>query len=252
MTGDDVIVAMALPAVTRIDRRVPKTLLAEHGAPTAADKRAMTEDIESLQWVAALKPGTIGVPAFRDDERTYEEIAVMRLTLRHKARAERLMALVHRAIPYPVALVTETDARIVVSVAHIRRSHAETGKTVLADHLVSAAWEWDAPDPVPHEFRAALALSTLSTTSLLSLYQAWMDVVISFQAWRVTGTFVLPSSPVQAEARRQALATLAQVDAEVARLRTEAGCTTQTARKADINVTLKRLREARAAAEANL
>jgi regulator of protease activity HflC (stomatin/prohibitin superfamily) len=79
-----------------------------------------------------------------------------------------------------------------------------------------------------------------------------MDVIVSFQAWRVTGVFTLPRSPLQAEARREALVTLAQLDAEVTRLRSEASRTTQVARRADINVALKRLREARAAAEANL
>jgi hypothetical protein len=31
------------------------TLLTEHGAPTAADKRRVSDGIERVQWVAALK-----------------------------------------------------------------------------------------------------------------------------------------------------------------------------------------------------
>ena len=46
----------------RVDQRVPKKLLLEHGAPTAADKRQINDGIEELLWVAALKPTTIGVP----------------------------------------------------------------------------------------------------------------------------------------------------------------------------------------------
>lgn len=55
MTADDLITALELPAASRVERRVPKTLLTEHGAPTAADKRRINDGIERVQWVAALK-----------------------------------------------------------------------------------------------------------------------------------------------------------------------------------------------------
>jgi len=65
----DMVAALALPADTRIERRVPKKLLVEQGAPTAADKRQIQDGIEDLVWVAALKPNNIGVTAFRDEVR---------------------------------------------------------------------------------------------------------------------------------------------------------------------------------------
>src|SRR5690606_11295081 len=112
------IAALDLPAAACVDRRVPKTLLVEHGARTAADRRQINEGIEQAQWVAALKPTTIGVAAYRDDAREYLEIAVLRVALREAARPPRLVELVHRAIPYPVLLVTEQREAVMISVAH--------------------------------------------------------------------------------------------------------------------------------------
>jgi hypothetical protein len=43
VTGDEAIAALDLPAAARVDRRVPKSLLLEHGAPTAADKRHIND-----------------------------------------------------------------------------------------------------------------------------------------------------------------------------------------------------------------
>lgn len=85
MTVSEVITALCLPADTLVNQRVPKKLLLENGAPTGADKRQINEGIEELTWVAALKPGTIGVPEFRDGVREYLEIAVLSLTLRPEA-----------------------------------------------------------------------------------------------------------------------------------------------------------------------
>src|ERR1019366_9481006 len=102
MNGDALLAALDLPAGSRLDQRVPKKLLLENGAPTAADKRHINEGIEELLWLCALKPTTMGVPEFRDDVREYLEIAVLRLTLRVGAKTRRLVELVHRAVPYPV------------------------------------------------------------------------------------------------------------------------------------------------------
>ena len=55
--------AMALPPDSRLDQRVPKKLLLEQGAPTAADKRYLQDGIDEMTWVAALKPTNIGVPS---------------------------------------------------------------------------------------------------------------------------------------------------------------------------------------------
>ena len=52
-----------------MNQRVPKKLLVENGAPTAADKRRINDGIEDIHWLAALKPATIGVPEFRDKVR---------------------------------------------------------------------------------------------------------------------------------------------------------------------------------------
>jgi len=46
--------ALALPTDVRVDQRVPKKLLLEQGAPTAADKRQIQNGIEEMLWIAGL------------------------------------------------------------------------------------------------------------------------------------------------------------------------------------------------------
>ena len=78
-------------------------MLAEHGAPTAADRRLLTDGIEELQWIAALKPGTVAIPEHRADGREYLEVAVLSVQVRatHGKASQwlRLAELVHRAVP---------------------------------------------------------------------------------------------------------------------------------------------------------
>ena len=119
MNADAFVTALELPTESRVEQRVAKKLLFENGAPTAADKRQINEGIEELLWLATLKPTTIGVSEYRDESREYLEIVVLHLTLRAKAKMSRLVVLVHRAVPYPVLLLSEQDARVNVSLSPI-------------------------------------------------------------------------------------------------------------------------------------
>ena len=255
MTSDDLLAALDLPASSRVDQRVPKKMLLENGAPTAADKRLINDGIEELLWIAALKPTTIGVPAYRDDVREYLEIAVLRLTLRTAAKAARLVALVHRAVPYPLLLLTEQadhDARPGLSAAHKRWSQGEAGKTVLNGDVVAADWDTERDAERWPAFRDALALGKLPRTTLHALYQGWIDTLLALQAARVTGTFAVAATAEHAALRRDALQECARLDAEIARLRATATKEKQISRRVELNLELKRVEAAQAAARANL
>ena len=82
MTLEALILALALPTSCRVDKRVPKKMLIENGAPTTADMRMLNDAIAEIQWIAALKPNTVGVPDYRADEREYLELTVLSIATR--------------------------------------------------------------------------------------------------------------------------------------------------------------------------
>ena len=104
MKSETILDALDLPPGSRVDKKVPKRLLIENIAESSSDRRTINEGVWELLWVAALKPSTIGVPEYRDDLREYVEIALLHLTMHPEAKADRLMELVHWAVPYPVLL----------------------------------------------------------------------------------------------------------------------------------------------------
>jgi hypothetical protein len=244
--------ALDLPATAMLEKRVPKTLLLEHGAPTPADKRQINEGIEQLIWVAALKPTTIGVAEYRDELREVLEIAVLRLTLRATAKAGRLIELVHRAVPYPVLLIAEQGSSVGLSAAHKRWSHAEAGKTVLEGDVATVEWDSEQDAERWPGFCDALALGQQPRISLQALYQGWIDTLMALQAAHVTGAFAMPTNAGKAEQRREALQESARLDKEIARLRATAAKEKQMSRRVDLNLELKRLEAALAAAYAKL
>ncbi|MBS0589814.1 MAG: DUF4391 domain-containing protein [Proteobacteria bacterium] len=252
MTGvAELLAALRLPDGAHVDQRVPKKLLLEHGAPTAADKRAINEGIEALHWLATIKPATAGVPAFRDATREYLEIAVLRADWRAGAKLARLTELIHRAIPYPVLLLAEHNGNGVLSLAHKRWAQNETGKTVLdGDALVATAA--DAGADILAAFLDALALERQPRGSMLALYDGWANCAYALQAAALTGKFVLLDSDARKAARRAALRAIATLRERAAELRHAAEKASQLARQVEINLELQKVQAELTAAQEQL
>lgn len=241
MTADHLIAALELPADARVDQRVPKKLLVEQGAPTAADKRRINAGVEQLLWIAALKPTNIGVPEYRDGLREYLEIAVLRMTLRPEAKPPRLIELIHRAIPYPVILVAEHAGTVSLSLAHKRWSQGEAAKTVLDGEVVSAEWKLDEQDQHEAPFLAAMPLAQRPRSHLYACYQDWIDCCTALAAARITGVFAPRASATAAGVVREALAAYEGVDRDLTALRSQAHREKQLNRRVELNLNIKRL-----------
>lgn len=269
MLLDALIHSLALPATCRVDQRVPKKLLLENAAPTASDKRLISDAIEDIQWLAALKPNTIGVPEYRDTLREYLEVAVLVVSLRgaiKPASLSRLAQLVHRAVPYPVLLLLDEKRAegptLTLSLAHKRWAQNEAGKIVLDGDLVSASL-FQAADGTPgtdtktasdieRDFMQSLAVSRQPQASLHALYEGWIACVQALHAARRTRIYRAAATPEQAAARRQALADCQRLEGEISRLRAEATKEKQLARQVELNLTLKRIQSELAAAQQQL
>lgn len=247
-----VITALALPADASINQRVPKKLLLEQGAPTAADKRQIQDGIEELLWVAALKPNNIGVPAFKDDLREYLEIAVLTAKLRSSGKAIRLTELIHRAIPYPVMLWTEQGAAVSLSLAHKRWSQGEAGEVVIEEMHRTASFRADSPTEHEASFLSSLALSALPTRDLYALYQGWLERVAALETATIIGTFALPITAEHAAAQSDALVAHARLQRELATLRAHAEREKQINRRVELNLAIKRLESQISAAKETL
>lgn len=261
MSVSAVLDALALPAESKVEQRVPKKLLVEQGAPTAADKRQIQDGIEELMWVAALKPTNIGVPVFRDSEREYLEVAVLTVQFRQhfqtKAKVTRLLELIHRAIPYPVLLAASfhdaAKACVGVSAAHKRFNQNEAGKFVVDEVLATSAIALDAmPSASVQGFMAAMSLSHQPNRDLFSLYQGWVDCIVGLAVAGVAGCFVRPTSPEQTRQMRAFMQNRAHLLGELSALRSQASKEKQMNRLVELNLSIKRLESQLAANQSAL
>jgi hypothetical protein len=239
-----IIAALDLPPRARVDTRVPKKMLIEQGAPTAADKRAIQEGVDELQWVAVLKPTTIAIPAFTDQIHDYSEIAVITAALRPNARIARLTELIHRAIPYPVLLITIGAGGCAVSVAPKRAAQNEGDRIVVERVVVAAGINPDAASDVERAFMESLALDGQPARDLSTVYEGWLARLEALAAARLSGRYEVKDDGNLIERRRTALEEHARLARDASQLRSQAARTKQISRRVDLNQKIKAIETA--------
>lgn len=247
-----VVRALGLPAGAAVDMRVPKKLLVEQIAQTAADRKAIQEGIDELQWLATCRPSTVGVQAFADEVREYLEVAVVASAFRPGAKSTRLIELIHRGIPYPVVLVTSDTSGVTVSVAHKRHAQNEAGKVVIEGVVMAAAMNVLSPDGMVSAFLDSIPLAQQPKADLFSLYDGWLNRIEALNAARVSGVFEVSVDKVSAGLRRNALETHTRLLRDIGGLRARAAREKQLSRRVELNLQIQRLEAELAAAKAHL
>lgn len=238
MNGERVISSLDLPAEAMVEQRIAKKLLIENGTFTASDKRQINEGIKELVWIAALKPNTIGVPEYKDSEREILEIAVLHLGLRADAKATRIVEIIHRAIPYPVFLVTDSGSKITISLATKRWAQNEGGKTVLDEEPFCIEI---GDDSKSESLLSALSLRKQQHQNLNAFYIGWKNLFEAYLASEYSGVFKPSLSQKDAERRRKALKLAEGIQRDLGMLKAQAERETQMNRRVHFNLDIKRL-----------
>jgi len=236
-----IIESFAIPLGVRLDQRVPKKLLLEQGARTAADRRLINEGIEELMWVAALKQTNIGVPIFKDETREYLEIIVLTVVLRGATKPARVREMIHRAIPYPVVLIARHGESASISFAHKRWSQGQNGKVVIDEIRTVDILHPEAPELREEALLKSLSLSSLPYTDMFSMYQGMIDRTVAFEAAELVGNFVIPKSPQEALEVKSQLENCNRLRSELASLRSKAIKEKQMNRRIELNNEIKQL-----------
>lgn len=192
MTADELFAAFQLPAKAKVNRWIPKTALNEY-VTGAADRKLIDSVIERLDWVATLSPKTIGIPAMDGAL----EVQLMALTAR-KEPNKRLLTVIHRAVPHPVMVVSVWDGGMGFRLSMMAVHEGGVLPLVLdCDPSVSAT----------QDFIGSLALPSLPKTGPAALYTGLIERAEALEAARISsGSFRLPKSAEEAEARRNRIA----------------------------------------------
>ena len=246
---DIVYKALNIPESCRLGKRVFKKLFHENAELSVTDRKTFTDDVDTVIWKYTLKPSTIPLKPYADDEREYIEIALLEVQLKTGRRTNRIAEIIHRAIPYPVIIVFAFDdsehSRFVtaLSLAHKRFSEAEHN-AIVAEDIIMSAWI-DLPEPMElqQSFLDSLDIKEIMHTHFYRLYSEWYERVMALNCSRLSGEYrIINTAEKQAE-RREQMSKCRDIEREIAELRGIIKKETGFNRKVELNTEIKQLEE---------
>jgi hypothetical protein len=160
---------LGLPGSAWQDNRITKKLLTEQFEERSpADARLIGKGLASARLVAILRPETIQVPRYVDDERTVTDIPVIDASLTDRNTASertRVAELIHRSMARPVILLVrmpDATTQLSLALSHVSRTNPTRSTSVIDAHLMVATTQIEP---------GALRIGRLDRTDMWALYR---------------------------------------------------------------------------------
>lgn len=225
----DIYDKLNIPDECKINRTVFKKMFYESASLSKSDKDLFVDSIDKITWIYCLNQYNMNIPAYTTEEREYLEIEVMEIVLSKSKGVKRIAEIIMRAIPYPMLLIFNFEGQYQLWVAHQRFNLADNNKITLEEPICT---EWLDNDSTLWD---KLNISNFRYTNFFDMYSDIVDAVAVFNAEKLT------DKKISGEDARELLQKKAEIDSQIAALRTELKKATEFNRKMEINLKIKRL-----------
>jgi hypothetical protein len=214
----------------------------------AADKTSLKEDVEKIRWLYTLKPNTINIAPYKDDELEYPEVAVLHIELSNPNRVKRIAHFIHRAIPYPLILLftcnIEEQESLMVALAFKRINQADKEKWVIDDSIRTGWISFSDTSEAELNFLSSLRVNDLPFSNFYVFYQAIAKRVVAVICAEHSNVFSLDDTPKKgSENRLDKLRELEKLTAKKSELANKLKKENQMGKQVDLNTQIKNIND---------
>jgi len=230
---------LEIPDSCYLGKRIFKKLFYENTKLNATDKNAFVNDIEEIEWAYTLKPETINIQRYEDDEHEYLEVAILQVILKENLRYKRIAEIIQRAIPYPVVIIFRHDLSIALNLAFKRINRADQNKIMVKEFHHT---DWiDLKNPLAHEikFLEKLAIKSFSYNNFYEWYSDFLQRVVALNCAQISGNFELNHEEPGID-RIAELEQIYNLEQKQTELRSALKKETQLSKKVDLNMQIKK------------
>ncbi|MBU1626815.1 DUF4391 domain-containing protein, partial [bacterium] len=208
----------------------------------ATDKKAFANDIDMIEWTYTLKPSTINIPRYEDEDHEYLEVAIIEVVLKDVLRHKRIAQIIQRAIPYPAMIVFKHDTSIALNLALKRTNKADQNK-IMVEAFHDTHWiNLDSPTDAETQFFKSLNINTFSFNHFYDWYADLLQRVVALNCAWISGSYTMESNKTDVD-RVEELREIYDLEQHQNTLRSDLKKETQFNRKVELNMQIKKITE---------
>jgi hypothetical protein len=234
----DLIESLHFPSASILNKRVFKKTMLENAELSNGERKTVRDEIEVIIWEASLKPANCNIPAYITPSMCYDEIHWITANLRKTDAGQRVASILQKAIPYPLVLVLRHETQLAIQIADKRVNQNDQARRTIEREQITPWFQQD--DTLGQEFLKNLDFIGLSKDNLERHYQNVASRVTAFLSAQYTGKFSMGSEP-ELQPTLEELDKIAEMEAEITRIRKTLKSESQFNRKVEMNVQLKQL-----------
>jgi len=183
-----------LPKACLLGKRIYKKQFHDNARLTSADKKALSEDVDTIEWRYTLKPSTINIPRYVTEELDYSEVALLHIRLKEARRHKLIGKLIQRSIPYPMILVLEHEGGLLIQAADKRINQADSEKMVIESFLDTGWIDLLEPSAIQQKFLDDFCVTDFSYANFHAFYQSVFHRIVALNCAEQTGRYTLLES----------------------------------------------------------
>jgi len=238
----DLFEVMNIPKPCAVGNTIFKKQFYDNADLSKADKDLFISHIDKITWEYCLKPDTIYIPPYKDEEREYPEVEIIRAVVNGEVKTRRIAEIIMRTIPYPMLLVFEHDGRIQLYAAHQRTNLADSTRNTIEEFICTDWIDFKSPSDTDRRFCEGLDATKFSFVNFYQFYADLINRIIAYNAARQLGVEADPADAAELKARMDRIA---ELDKQIADLRAKMKKETQFNRRVELNVEIKQLEKTR-------
>lgn len=236
---------LQLPMKCLLERRLTKAFFLRNFTLTSSEKKILNTSVQSMQWLASLKPSTTNIPPYKTDPYTFEEIQVFIVRLLGDGDFEQLYKkvseLIHKYIPYQIFLIIEAENMLLYSVCDKRINQADQSKRTIESYQYTPIINTLYKREIEVNFMEALHFEVLDKTNLQTTYQSYVQSIIQYTSACITGSYH-KRSKARTEEDLQILKEIDQLESDIVSLKSQIKKEKHFNRKTKLNIDLQQKR----------
>ncbi|MBM7562507.1 DUF4391 domain-containing protein [Fusibacter tunisiensis] len=227
---------MNLPDSCLVGNTIFKKLFYENASMNASDKDIFVENIAKITWQYSLKEETINISSYSDEEREYEEIAVIEVELNDNKKYKRIAEIIQKTVPYPLILTFIYEGQFLLNLAHKRRNKGDESKNTLEEMIYS---DWKSIEEFTSvEFDA----KKFSYTNFFKYYTDAYNQIIKMNASKFNENEKITFN-IDAEEIKEIYKNIEDTENEILSLRGLIKKETQMSKIIEMNISIKQLEQ---------
>lgn len=186
---------LGLPKSCLVNARMPKKAFTDNHEfeLKKEEKTILKEEVDNVYFEYSLKPQLLNIPRYEDDNVRYEEIEIFKVKINNENKYSKVCELIQKYIQYPMFIIVENNNYIRINAAIKKINKVDNSKLII-DEMIYTDWI-NKGNLTEKElaFLKSLSISNFRTNNLFSVYEAYINCIMSFIVAKYKDEFKLKS-----------------------------------------------------------